>query len=203
MNAAVTAVDEIYVDWFWAITDRALDPRRPLVTEEGFRDNLAACKFEVRSHYNNPSLKILRYMVAACLWNHFFGHEGVDDPPNFLTRPQYIPLEWLPLDIKSFRELALRDRSLEEPTLLGEHQGQPQRIRGIQQPPLDIESEERIGIPGPDALIEANGNEPLGLDTHRSWSEYLARRFALNYTSIVEGSSLGAGKGADDDVREA
>lgn len=48
---------------------------------------------------------------------------------------------------------------MEEPTLLGEHQGQPQRIRGIQQPPLDIEWEERIGIPGPDALIEANGNE--------------------------------------------
>lgn len=74
MNATVTAViavDEISVDWFWAITDRALDPRRPLVTEEVFRDNLAACKFEVRGHYNNPSLKILRYMVTACLWNHF------------------------------------------------------------------------------------------------------------------------------------
>ncbi|KAF7893135.1 uncharacterized protein EAF02_000673 [Botrytis sinoallii] len=234
--AAVIAVDEIYVDWYRTITERALDPRRPLVTEEAFRDNLA----------------------VPCLWNDYFGHGGVGDPPNFLTRPQYVPLEWLPLEIQELhRELALIDRTLGEPARLAEHQEQPQHIRGIQQPPLNME--ERNDIPGTEALMENNASEVdeqhlrrpriqcincgrrnhalydcpeqcqvcgnnqhfpncriqaalnrprpspwgLGLDTDRSWSEYFARRFGLNYTSVVEGNSIGAGKGADDDVREA
>ncbi|TGO78961.1 hypothetical protein BELL_0048g00140 [Botrytis elliptica] len=134
MNVAVATViafDEIYVEWYRAITERALDPRRPLVTEEAFRDNLAV-----------------------------LGHGGVDDPPNFLTRPQYIPLEWLPLEIQELhRELALIDRTLGEPARLAEHQEQPQHIRGIQPPPLNIESEERNDIPSPEALLENNASE--------------------------------------------
>ncbi|TGO22495.1 hypothetical protein BPAE_0165g00100 [Botrytis paeoniae] len=123
MNAAVSAVDEIYIDWYRVIRNRALDPRRPLVTEEAFQDNLAACKCEVRSRYNSPSLEILQYIVAACLWNHYFGHEGVDDPPYFLTRPQHFPLEWLPLEIQELhRELDLIDRILGEPTQLAQNQ---------------------------------------------------------------------------------